>query len=109
MRDGCSLSWGKVVRRILTTLMVAALLAGCSGGNDGGGSPSAEASAESPEASPSPAKESESPATRDFSVMLDGVAIEGHCSETEARGPTVILTHGNGGSEDQLFAVEEHM
>lgn len=98
------------MRRILTISMLAALLAGCSGGgNDGGGSPSAEASAESPAASPSPVKQSESPATRDFSVVIDGITIEGHCSGTEGRGPTVILTHGNGGSEDQLFAVEEHM
>lgn len=93
----------RVARRNLTILFLAALSAGCSGGNDGGGSPSAEASAESPAASPSPVKESESPATRDFSVVIDGITIEGHCSGTEGRGPTVILTHGNGGSEDSAL------
>ncbi|MGA9161842.1 MAG: alpha/beta hydrolase [Actinomycetota bacterium] len=97
------------MRRILTILILAALSAGCSGGTSGGGSPPPETSVESPATSPSPMTQSGSPATRDFSVVINGVTIEGHCSGTEGQGPTVILTHGNGGSEDQLFAVEEHM
>ena len=96
------------MRRALTVFMVAAL-AGCSGGNDADGPPSAETSAEGPVASASSVTQTESPATRDFSVVIDGVTIEGHCSGPEGQVPTVILTHGNGGSEDQLFAVEEHM
>lgn len=109
VRLGAPQPWGEEsLRRIVTTLMLAALLAGCSGGDDGGGSPSAEASTEDHAASPAPVKQSES-ATRNFSVVIDGVMIEGHCSGTQGRGPAVILTHGNGASEDQLFAVEEHM
>ena len=59
-----------------------------------------------------------------FALSCEGVRVSSHprllggdrrrrdrraLQRDRGRGPTVILTHGNGGTEDQLFAVEEHM
>jgi pimeloyl-ACP methyl ester carboxylesterase len=93
------------------------MLVACSGSSTaspsaGSGSrqpPDTEAptSAEPSMAQPSASAEAEDGA---FEVNVNGLAVRGHCNgDREPGEPVVILQSGNGGGEDDLSGIEEHM
>src|SRR5687768_14305566 len=81
-----------------------------SGGTSGPDDPprtQAPASVEPSMAPPSRSAKAEDGA---FEVTVNGLAVRGHCTGDRVPGePVVILQSGNGGGEDDLSGIEEHM
>jgi pimeloyl-ACP methyl ester carboxylesterase len=81
-----------------------------SGGTSGPDDPprtQAPASVEPSMAPPSRSAKAEDGA---FEVTVNGLAVRGHCTgDREPGEPVVILQSGNGGGEDDLSGIEEHM
>ena len=75
--------------------------------------PAMPAIAASEGASPGPASSSAASASAGraaWQVTVDGLSVTGHCTGTRDPGePVVILQAGNGGGEDALLGIEDHL
>jgi len=97
-------------------LLAVVLTAGCSGrtpSNDADRSAAptpTPATSIAPRATEVPSLAPSFPPATAFEVEVDGLTIVGHCSGIRVAGePAVILQHGNGGGQNHLRRIEQHL